>query len=47
MGLKYNLVSGVFAALAATCTKFGFAFGDDGPIASTLLPAANSALPIP
>ena len=38
MNLKYNLVSGVFAALAAVCTKFGFAFGDDGPISTSIVP---------
>ena len=47
MGLKYNLVSGLFAALAATFTKFGFAFGEDSPIASSLSPYLHSTLPIP
>jgi len=34
MGLKYNLVSGFFASLAATFSKFGFSFGPDGPLAT-------------
>jgi len=47
MGLKYNLVSGLFAALAATCTKFGFAFGDDSPISTYLAPSLLPSLALP
>ena len=47
MGLKYNLVSGIFAALAAACTKLGFAFGDESLIASSLTPSLHRTLPIP
>lgn len=32
MGVKYNLVSGIFAALAGVNTKIGFNFGSDGAI---------------
>ncbi len=39
MGLKFNLVSGVFAALAAVFTKIGFSFGADGAISTTIMPA--------
>jgi hypothetical protein len=38
MGIKYNLVSGVFAALAGVNTKIGFNFGSDGAIQSLFLP---------
>lgn len=47
MGLKYNIISGIFAALAGVCTKFGFAFGEDGPISTSILPLAAPILPIP
>ena len=47
MGLKYNLVSGLFAALVATFTKFGFAFGDDSPIATSLAPSLHRSLALP
>ena len=47
MGLKYNIVSGLFAALAGVCTKFGFAFGEDGAITKTILPLVSSFIPIP
>jgi drug/metabolite transporter (DMT)-like permease len=47
MGLKYNLVSGLFAALVATFTKFGFAFGDDSPIATSLAPTLYRSLALP
>lgn len=38
MGIKNNLVSGVFAALAAVFTKVGFNFGEEGTINSLFLP---------
>ena len=38
MGVKYNLVSGVFAALAGVNTKIGFNFGPEGAIQSLFLP---------
>jgi uncharacterized membrane protein len=47
MGLKYNLVSGFFAALVATFTKFGFAFGADSPIATSLAPSLHRSLALP
>eukprot|EP00347_Sterkiella_histriomuscorum_P013980 403362625 len=35
MGIKYNLISGFFAAMAA---KVGFNFGDDGTISTLFVP---------
>ncbi len=43
MGIKYNLISGVFAALAAVCTKVGFNF-TDGPIETEFLPSLSKAI---
>ena len=38
MGIKYNIISGVFAALAAVLTKVGFNFGAEGTISSVFMP---------
>ena len=32
MGIKFNLISGFFAALAGVFTKYGFNFDSDGPL---------------
>jgi hypothetical protein len=42
MGVKYNLVSGFFAALAGVKTKIGFNFGADGAIQTIFLPKLGS-----
>ena len=42
MGIKYNLVSGVFAALAGVNTKIGFNFGVEGAIQTFFLPKLGS-----
>ncbi len=43
MGIKYNIISGVFAALAAVCTKVGFNF-NDGLISTLFLPTITNSI---